>query len=183
MASPDLLVSKRMKNLHWLSIGLAGFDATTGLAIASNKENIQTATGDASGNLITPAGVLASTIQDTDIDLSDVDVCLEAGKSVPAGRNMYLFVLQDGTNDPLVRLGEKRKLVRRSSATAALVTSYVYDVLPEDVDMSTYVCTGYCKLVNPTNAFIIGTTLLDATDVVDTFVELTRMMAGANIEG
>jgi hypothetical protein len=66
---------------------------------------------------------------------------------------------------------------------AALVSTVIHDVLPANVDMSTYVCTGYVKLVNPTNAFIIGTTDFDATDVVDTFVELTRMMAGANIEG
>jgi hypothetical protein len=183
MATPDLLVSKRMKDLHFLTIGMAGFDATTGLAIGSNKENCQTATADAAGNLITPQGVLASTIQDTDIDLSDVAVCLEAGVSIPAGRNMYLFILQDGSSAPLVRLGTKRKLVKRASVNAALVTSYVYDVLPADVDMSTYVCTGYVKLVNPTNAFILGTTDFDATDVVDSFVELTRMMAGANIEG
>jgi len=183
MATPDLLVSERMKDLHYLSIGLAGFDATTGLAIASNKENIQTATGDASGNLITPQGVLASTIQDTDIDLSDVAVCLEAGETVPAGENFYLFVLQDGTADPLVRKGSARKVAKRSSTNAALVNKEVHDVLPLDVDMSTYVCTGYVKVVNPTNDFIIGTTDFDATDVVDTYVELCRMMNGANIEG
>jgi hypothetical protein len=178
-----MLVSKRMKNLHYLAIGFAGFDATTGLAISSTASNLNCATADASGNLITPDGVLASTIQDTDIDIADVAVCLEAGKSIPAGRNIYLFILQDGTNDPLVRLGTMRKKVTRSSATAALVTSYIYDVLPLDVDMSTYVCTGYAKLTNSTNPFIIGTTLLSAAGVVDTFVELTRMMAGANIEG
>jgi hypothetical protein len=183
MASPDLLVSKRMKNLHWLSIGVAGFDATTGLALGGDTLNLSCATADASGNLITPAGVLASTKQDTDIDLGDTAICAESGVTIPAGRNIYLFIIQDGTNQPLVRLGEKRKLVRRSSATAALVTTYVYDVLPNDVDMSTYVCTGYAKLVNPTNVFTIGTTDMAEGTIVETFVELTRMMAGANIEG
>jgi hypothetical protein len=178
-----MLVSKRMKNLHWLAIGMAGYKATTGLAAGGNAENLSTATADASANLVTPAGVMASTIQDTDIDLSDVDVCLEAGKSIPAGENLYFFILQDGTNAPLVRLGSARKVVRRASATAALVTSIIHDVLPSNVDMSTYVCTGYVKLVNATNAFIIGTTLMSAAGVTDTFVELTRMMAGSNIEG
>jgi hypothetical protein len=182
MAIPAMLVSKRMKNLHWLAIGMAGFDATTGLTIGGTASNLSCATADAAGNLIKPNGVLGSTIQDTDIDLSDSAICAEAGKSIPAGRNIYIFILQDGTN-VLARVGTMRKLVKRSSATAALVTSYKYDVLPNDVDMSTYVCTGYAKLTNSTNPFIIGTTLLSATGVVDTFVELTRMMAGANIEG
>jgi hypothetical protein len=183
MAIASMLTSQRMKNLFYLAMGMAGFDATTGLAISSTASNLNCATADAAGNLITPQGVLASTIQDTDIDISDAAVCLEAGLSIPAGRNIYLFILQDGTSDPLVRLGTMRKLVRRASATAALVTSYTYDVLPENVDMSTYVCTGYCKLTNSTNPFIIGTTLLSAAGVVDTFVELTKMLAGANIEG
>jgi len=183
MAVPNMLVSERMKNLHFLSVGMAGFDATTGLAAGSTAANLDCATADAAGNLITPQGVLASTKQDTDIDISDVAVCLEGGQTIPAGRNLYFFILQDGTNLPLVRLGEKRKLVKRDSATAALVTSYVYDVLPNDVDMSVYVCTGYCKCVNPTNDFIIGTTEFTEGTITETFVELTRMMAGANIEG
>jgi hypothetical protein len=178
-----MLVSERMKNLHFLSIGVAGFDATTGLALGGDTVNLSCATADGTGNLITPQGVLMDTKQDTDIDISDVAVCLEAGVSIPAGRNIYLFILQDGANAPLVRLGEMRKLVRRSSVNAALVTSYVYDVLPNNVDMSTYVCTGYAKLVNPTNAFVIGTTDMAEGTIVETFVELTRMMAGANIEG
>jgi hypothetical protein len=179
-----MLVSQRMKNLHFLAIGWAGFDATTGLAIsASPASNIQTATGSASGNLITPQGVLASTIQDTNIDLADPDVCAEAGMSIPAGQNIYLFVLQDGSNVPIVRLGSSRTKTTRASVNAALVHSVVHDVLPSDVDMSVYVCTGYTKLTNSTNPFIIGTTLLSAAGVVDTFVELTHMLAGANIEG
>jgi hypothetical protein len=172
-----------MKNLHYLAIGMAGFDATTGLAISGSAENIQCATADASGNLITPDGVLASTKQSTNLDLSDVAVCLDFGQIIPANENIYLFVLQDGTNTPLVRVGSSRKVVRRASVNAALVTSIIHDVLPENVDMSTYVCTGYAKLVNVTNEFVIGTTSLAASGVTDTYVELTRMMAGANIEG
>ena len=183
MSKIDILVSKRMQNLHYLAIGMAGFDATTGLTIGGTASNLSCATADAAGNLITPAGVLASTKQDTDIDLADTAVCAEAGQSIPAGENIYLFILQDGTNAPLVRKGTARKVVSRASATAALVTTIKHDVLPLDVDMSTYVCTGYAKLVNVTNAFVIGTTLLSAAGVTDTFVELTRMMAGDNIEG
>ena len=183
MSKIDILVSKRMQNLHYLAIGMAGFDATTGLTIGGTASNLSAATADAAGNLITPAGVLASTKQDTDIDLSDAAVCEEAGQSIPAGQNIYLFILQDGTNLPLVRKGSSRKKTTRSSVTGALTTSVIHDVLPLDVDMSTYVCTGYAKLVNVTNAFVIGTTLLSAAGVTDTFVELTRMMAGTNIEG
>jgi hypothetical protein len=172
-----------MKNLHFLAIGFAGFDATTGLTIGGTASNLSCATADASGNLITPQGVLASTKQDTDIDLADLDICPEAGMSIPAGENIYLFILQDGTNQPIVRLGSSRKTVTRASASAAKVTAVVHDVLPEDVDMSLYVCTGYAKLTNSTNPFVIGTTLLSAAGVVDTFVELTHMLAGANIEG
>jgi len=172
-----------MKNLHYLAIGMAGFDATTGLAIGGTASNLDCATADAAGNLITPQGVLASTKQDTDIDLADLDICPEAGLSIPAGENIYLFVLQNGTDQPTVRKGTARKKVTRASVNAALVTTIVHDVLPLDVDMSEFVCTGYAKLVNATNAFIIGTTLMSAAGVTDTFVELTRMLAGSNIEG
>lgn len=182
MAYCPTLVSQRMKNLHYLAIGMAGFDATTGLAIGGTASNIQTATATAAGNLITPAGVLGSTIQDTDIDLADSDICAEAGQSIPAGQNIYLFVIQDGTN-VLVRKGTARKKTTRSTVEGALTSTITHDVLPLDVDMSTYVCTGYVKLVNVTNAFVIGTTLLSAAGVTDTYVELTRMMAGDNIEG
>jgi hypothetical protein len=182
MAYPDMLVSQRMKNLHYLAIGLAGFDATTGLTIGGTASNLSCATGSASGNLITPQGVLSGTVQDTDIDLADLDVCAEAGMSIPAGENIYIFIIQNGTIVK-ARVGSSRKTVTRASVNAALVSTVVHDVLPVDVDMSAWICTGYAKLTNSTNPFIIGTTLLSAAGVVDTFVELTRMLAGTNIEG
>jgi len=182
MAVPSMLVSQRMKDLHFLAIGMAGFDATTGLTIGGTASNLSCATGSASGNLITPQGVLSGTIQDTDVDLADLDVCPEAGLSIPAGENIYIFVLQNGTS-VVARVGTSRKKITRASSTAALVTAIVHDVLPVDVDMSEWICTGYAKLTNSTNPFIIGTTLLSAAGVVDTFVELTRMLVGSNIEG
>jgi hypothetical protein len=182
MAVPEMLVSQRMKNLHFLAIGWAGFDAITGLAAGSNPENLDCVTADAAGNLITPQGVLGSTKRNTDIDLSDLDVCAEAGMSIPAGQNIYIFVIQNGTIVK-ARVGASRKKITRASVNAALVSSTVHDVLPLDVDMSEWICTGYCKLVNVTNPFIIGTTSTAAAGVTDTYVELTRMMAGANIEG
>lgn len=182
MDAPNL-VSQRMKNLLSCAIGQAARNATTGLTIGGTASNLSAATADAAANLTTPSGVVASTIQDTDIDLSDADVCAEAGMSIPAGRNIYIFILQDGTNAPLARVGSMRKKTTRSTVTGALSTSYIYDVLPLDVDQQTYVITGYAKLTNATNAFVIGTTLLSAAGVVDTFVELSNMLVGSNIEG
>lgn len=169
------LVSKRMRNLLGCALGKSVAATTT--AIGSTASDLSTA---GTGVMFLPNGALSAAVAATNIDLSDSDVCKEAGLSIPAGRDIYIFILQDGTNVK-ARVGQARKITTRTGATGALTTTIKHDVVPDDVDNETYVVTGYCKLVNTTNPFVIGTTLLSATGVTDTFKDLTNALAGSRI--
>ena len=167
------LVSQRMKNLAACALGGCVGASTT--AIGTTASDLSS---DSTPVMYLGTGALSAGVQATNIDLSDVAICEEAGQVVPAGETMYFVILQDGTN-VLARLCSSRKVTSRASVTAALVETISHDVVPADIDMETYVITGWAKLVNVTNPFIVGTTLLSATGVTDTFGDLSNAMPGS----
>lgn len=171
-----VLTSQRMKNLLACSIG--GCVGSVILAIDGvNTENIQS-TG--TPVMFLGTGVLSAAIAAAELDLSSSAVCAQAGQTIEAGNDFCLFVLQDGTNAPIVVLGDEDKTISRSSATSALVTSIDYKTVPANLDMTTYVVSGYVKVVS-TIDFVIGTTAFDAAGVTDTYVNLSNAIPGSKM--
>lgn len=169
----EVLVSARMKNL--LSCALGGSVAATSTAIDANPENIQS-TG--TGVMFLPNGQLSAAVAAAELDLSDSDVCAEAGTVMGTDVTEFcVFVIQDGTN-VLCRLGDERKKVTRSGATGALTTTIKRNHVPADLDNQTYVVTGFVHVVK-TVAFTLGTTSFAAAGVTDLYYDTSNLLAGA----
>jgi len=168
------LVSERMKNL--LSCAIGGSVAATSTAIDANPENIQS-TG--TGVMFLPNGQLSAAVAAAELDLSDADVCAEAGTVMGTGVTEFcVFVIQDGTN-VLCRLGDEVKTVTRSTVNSALTTVRKRNRVPADLDNQTYVVTGFVHVVK-TVAFTLGTTSFAAAGVTDLYYDTSNLMAGVD---
>jgi len=170
----EKLVSKRMKDLYSVAIG--GSVAATSTAIDAVASDLQS-TG--TGVMFLPNGQLSAAVAAASLDLSDADVCAEAGTVMGTDVTEFcVFVIQDGTN-VLCRLGDEVKTVARSSVTGALTTTRKRNRVPADLDNQTYVVTGFVHVVK-TVAFTLGTTLFSAVGVTDLYYDTSNLMAGSD---
>ena len=172
----DQLKKLRMKNLAGCAVG-GVMGTTTGLAISATASNIQCA--DTGVAMQLPNGQVNTTTQDTDIDLADTAICAEAGQVIQANVTEFcIFVLQDGTN-VLGRLGDHTKRRLRTGVTGALSNEVVMNTVPQDVDNTTYVVTGFVHCAKTSGTFTVGTTNFSAGTITDTYYETTNLLAGS----
>ena len=176
--SNEQLNKLRMKNLAGVSIGKV-MGTTTGLAISGTAANVQVA--DAAVAMQLPNGQIDTTTQDTDIDLSDTDICAEGGVTIATDCTEFcIFILQDGTN-VLARLGSETVRKTRSGINGALVTEKVRNTLPQDVDNETYVVTGFGHYTyDGSAAHVLGTTALTVANAITaaSYYETCNLLAG-----
>ena len=88
-----------------------------------------------------------------------------AGVSMPAGTEAYVVFTVGDTSE---------------TNTTQVVRAYIGEVVTSgskrpDLDLTSEAAFGEVKIVNATNAFVIGTTVLSATGVTDTYADTVRV--------